>query len=277
MSYLTSIFLGFVQGVAEFLPISSSGHLSIFQNFFGMDNPEEGHLFFDILLHLATLVSVCIVYRKDIMEIIREVPGFFRSLTGRGREEGVVPARRLLLLIIIATLPLVIVLFVNDYVEQLYYNTGFIGFALLVTGCLLFISDKVPRGNKTERTATLKDALLVGLAQMIAVIPGLSRSGTTITSGLLCGFDQSFAVKFSFLLSIPAILGANIFSLADAARSGIDTSLIPVYLVGMLVASVSGYFAIGLVKRLTEKSKLKNFSYYCWGAGVLTIILSIVL
>lgn len=277
MTYLMSIFLGFVQGVAEFLPISSSGHLSIFQNFFGMDNPEEGHLFFDILLHLATLVSVCIFYRREIAEICREIPGFVLSLAGRGGEKGIVPARRLLLLIIIATLPLVAVLFVNDYIELLYYNTGFIGFALLVTGCLLYISDKVTVGDKTERTATLKDALLVGIAQAIAVIPGLSRSGTTITSGILCGFDQSFAVKFSFLLSLPAILGANIFNLVDVAGEGVELSLLPVYLVGMLVASVVGYFAIGLVKRLTEKSKLKIFSYYCWGMGVLTIILSIVL
>ena len=141
---------------------------------------------------------------------------------------------------------------------------------------LLFLSDRLPRGTKTARNASMVDALLVGAAQAVAVVPGLSRSGTTIAAGMARGFDRSFAVKFSFLLSIPAVLGANVLSIADAVRAGIDTSLLPVYLVGVVVAMVSGYAAIGLLRFIARKGRFGGFAYYCWGAGLVTLILSLI-
>ncbi|HHU05802.1 MAG TPA: undecaprenyl-diphosphate phosphatase [Clostridiales bacterium] len=270
-----AIFLGLVQGATEFLPVSSSGHLSIFQNVFGMENMEQSHLFFDVLLHLGTLVSVCIVYRKDIAGLIKA----FFSLFRRG-ESGAVKHRssiRFLFLIIVATLPLVVVVFVKEYVEKLYYNVTFIGLALIVTGLLLFISDRVIKGKKNEKNATMLNAMFVGIAQAIAIVPGLSRSGTTITAGLFQGFDREFAVRFSFIMSIPAILGANILSLVEALKAGIDTSLLPVYLAGVAAATVSGLVAIKIVKLISQKDRFGSFAYYCWTVGLLVIILSIII
>ncbi len=272
-----AVFLGLVQGVTEFLPVSSSGHLSILQNMFGMENVEQSHLLFDVLLHLGTLVSVCIVYRKDIADIIRAFAALFRR--GGGKREGEAKTRssaRLLIMVIVATLPLFVAVFFDDYAEKLYSNTLFIGFALIVTGILLFVSDKVVHGKKNEKNATMGNALIVGIAQAIAIVPGLSRSGSTISAGIFQGFDREFAVKFSFIMSIPAILGANLLSLFKALKAGVDFSLIPVYLIGVVVASVSGYFAINLVKYISKKDKFGGFAYYCWAVGLITIILTVI-
>ena len=278
MSILSAVFLGLVQGIAEFLPISSSGHLSVFQNFFHMSTAEEGHLFFDVLLHLATLISVCVFYRRDIAAIVTEGVAYCKSVghpVPGGKKQY--PAVRLLVMMFFATLPLFLVLPLQDFVEGLYYNTVFIGCAFLFTGVLLFVSDRLPQRSRNEKTMSVWDALIVGVAQAIATVPGLSRSGSTISAGVAAGLDRSFAVKFSFLISIPAILGANILQLVDAVKEGIDTSLLPAYLIGMLVAMVSGYLAISLVNYISKKGKFGYFAYYCWFAGIVTLILSIVL
>ncbi|MEG1165922.1 MAG: undecaprenyl-diphosphate phosphatase, partial [Oscillospiraceae bacterium] len=213
MTYWVAALLGLVQGIAEFLPISSSGHLSVLQNIFKMQNVEEGHLFFDVLLHLATLVSVCIVYRRELADMIHEVFAFFHDIRHpQPKDDAPKPARRLVLMLIVATLPLFIILPFNSQIEKLYYNTFFIGIAFLVTGGILLLADKMQQGRKTEKNMTIGNALVVGVCQAIAVLPGVSRSGTTISAGMAAGFDRSFAVKFSFLLSLPAILGANIIN-----------------------------------------------------------------
>ncbi|MCD8007571.1 MAG: undecaprenyl-diphosphate phosphatase [Clostridiales bacterium] len=278
MTYLQSAFLGLVQGIAEFLPISSSGHLSLFQNFLGLQSAEESSLFFDVLLHLGTLIAVFVVYWRDIWEMILE---FFRWIGdvahSRTKDKPVPPARRMILLIIVGTLPLFLVLPIKDAVDSLYSNTYFIGFALLVTGTLLFVSDRMAHGKKTEKTATIVDALVVGCAQGLATVPGLSRSGTTIAAGLLRGYQREYAVRYSFLMSIPAVIGANILSLKDAFEAGIDADMVPIYLAGVLVAAVSGYFAIRLVNLLSDKGKFGAFAYYCWGVGVLALVLSFAL
>ena len=274
MSLLMSIFLGIVQGVAEFLPISSSGHLAIFQNFFKMENIEESHMFFDVLLHLGTLVSVFIVYRQDIVDMFRAVVDMFRKDLHKSENPPPEEKGRLAIMIIVATLPLVLILPVKGYIEQLSGNSTFIGISLLITGCILFISDKLAHGRKTEKSMTIVDALIVGVTQAIATVPGLSRSGLTITAGMCSGFTRQFAVRFSFLMSIPAILGANLISLVSALQGGVDWSYMPVYLVGVVVAAVVGYFAIRLVKILVTSDKFGKFSYYCWAVGILTIILS---
>ena len=276
MSYISAIILGLVQGVAEFLPISSSGHLSLFQHFFQLTDVEHDHMFFDVLLHLGTLVAVFFAYRRDIAELLRE---FFCMVHLRKLPQGQtpdIPARRMILMIIVATLPLLLVFPIRDQVELLYQNTFFIAFALVLTGTLLFVSDRMPRGHKTAGTATMGDAILVGLAQAVAVVPGLSRSGTTISAGMARGFDRTYAVKFSFLMSIPAVLGANILSIVDAVKAGIDTSLLPMYLVGVLVAMVSGYASISLLRFIARKGRFGGFAYYCWGAGLVTLILSLI-
>ena len=278
MTISSAILLGIVQGVAEFLPISSSGHLAILQNLFALSAGED-HLFFDVLLHLGTLISICVCYWGDIVAMVREV---FIVLRGGRRADGTpvqgnLGAARLFLMIVVGTLPLVLVLPINDKGEELYYITPFIGVALLLTGCMLFVSDKMTPGKRTEKNMRFRDALVIGLCQCVATLPGLSRSGTTITAGIATGLDRNFAMKYSFLLSLPAVLGANLLSFIKAlGEESIDASLIPAYLIGMLAAMLSGIAAISLMKLIAKKSKFGWFAYYCWGAGVLTIIFSLI-
>ena len=278
MTISSAILLGIVQGVAEFLPISSSGHLAILQNLFALSAGED-HLFFDVLLHLGTLISICICYWGDIVAMVREV---FIVLRGGRRADGTpvqgnLGAARLFMMIVVGTLPLFLVLPINDKVEELYYITPFIGVALLLTGCMLFVSDKMTPGKRTEKNMRFRDALTIGLCQCVATIPGLSHSGTTITAGIATGLDRNFAMKYSFLMSLPAVLGANLLSFIKAiGEESIDASLIPAYLLGMLAAMLSGIAAISLMKLIAKKSKFGWFAYYCWGAGVLTIIFSLI-
>lgn len=268
-----AIVLGMVQGVAEFLPISSSGHLSLLQHFFGM---EELDTLYNILLHFATLIAVCVVYWRDVVDMIveffRGIASLFSRQGGRGNPpEG----RRLVLLVILGTLPLFLILPFDDMVEGLGANPVFVSAMLLVTGCILFLSDRYGGGRKTVRTATVRDVLLVGVAQGAATIPGLSRSGTTISAGMALGFDRNFAVRYSFLMSLPAVFGATLLKVVKVAKSGVlDTKLLPMYLTGMVVAGVVGYFSIRLVKLLADKGKFGRFAYYCWIAGVIALIFS---
>ena len=268
--------MGILQGVAEFLPISSSGHLALFQHFFGVENYEETQMFFTVLLHLGTLISVFVYYWQDIWEMIREffllVGGLF-SRRDSQTQSAPPPARRMVLLIIVATLPLFIILPIKDRVEAAMGNVTFVSVALLLTGFILYFSDRMAKGRKTERTATLMDVVLVGFAQAFGTLPGISRSGITISAGLLRGYDRAFAVRFSFLMSLPAVLGANILTLKDVLEAGsIDMGLMPVYLVGALVAAVVGYFAIRLVNLLSDKGKFGAFAYYCWAAGAVALV-----
>ena len=274
MTFLQSILLGLIQGVAEFLPISSSGHLAIAQNLLNIN--AEVPAFYDVLLHLGTLVAVFVAYWQDICDMVREFFCGIGDLVHHSTPTPVPPARRLILLIILGTLPLFAILPIKDTVEGLKNSMVFIGAALIVTGFLLFFSDRARKGRKDARSATVLDVLVVGVSQAIATVPGISRSGTTITAGCFVGFDRKFAVRFSFLLSIPAVLGANILSLKDALTGGVDWSQLPVYLAGVVVAAVSGYLCIRLLKMIADKGRFGAFAYYCWAAGLATLILNAV-
>ncbi len=276
MSLLNAMILGLVQGIAEFLPISSSGHLSILNNLFSMTTTEDGHMFFDVLLHLGTLFSVCVVYWQDIVDMFYEVLGFLHVGPLGGEQRRHYPAARLFLMIVLGTLPLFLILPINDMMEGLYYKSVFIGIMLVLTGCILYVADKMQQGRKTEKNMGMLDAIIIGLCQAVATIPGLSRSGTTITAGLATGLRRDFAVKYSFLLSLPAVLGANILAFAKAIKNGIDWSCLPAYLVGTVVAILSGIASISLLKRIASKGKFGGFAYYCWVVGVLSIILTVI-
>jgi len=278
MTVILALFLGLVQGIAEFLPISSSGHLSILQNLFNMDYSDESHLLFDILLHLGTLVSICAVYRAEIIEMISDGLEYLRLKSDSNADEPVVlkPPGRALLFILIGTLPLFLALIFSGAIARLFFNTFFIGFALLITGGLLYVSSRyIKQGNKTEKTMTMADALIIGLVQAVATLPGLSRSGTTISVGLARGLNGAYAVRFSLLLSIPAVIGATIVAIYRAIADGADWSLLPTYLAGFVMAAGIGYFAIQFLRRIMAKGGLGNFAYYCWGLGIITLIWSL--
>lgn len=274
MSYLMSALLGFVQGVAEFLPISSSGHLTLFQHFFGM---EQADMLFNILLHFATLIAVFIYYFRDIRDMICEFFLWLGDLVRPGKKSGEVPdARRMVLLIVLGTLPLLVVLPFKDAVEQINNSPALVSCALLLTGTILFLSDRMVKGKKDVSNARVRDVLAVGFAQGLATVPGLSRSGSTITMGLAMGFERKFAVRYSFLMSLPAVLGATLLEVVDAIETpgAFDPVLLPKYLLGMAVAGVVGYFAIGLVNLLVKKGRFGRFAYYCWAVGALALVLS---
>ena len=294
MNMIMSVLLGIVQGIAEFLPISSSGHLTLFQTFVGMEDVESQKMLFTVLLHFGTFLSVCVYYWRDVLDMIREffllVWGLIqiardgiRGLMGKeplrkAKPEGhIPPARRMVLLIVVATLPLFVIVPVNGFLEQAFSNSVLVSLALLLTGCILFFSDRMAKGHKNAKTATVLDALLVGCAQAVGTIPGISRSGITISAGLLRGYDRKFAVRFSFLMSLPAVLGANVLEISDAMQQQVDPGQLPIYLVGVVVSAVVGYFAIRLVNMLSNKGKFGMFAYYCWVVGLGSLIAGLVL
>jgi undecaprenyl-diphosphatase len=274
MSYLTAVLLGLVQGVAEFLPISSSGHLALLQNIFGV---EEADLLFDVLLHLGTLTAIVMTYRRDLRAIVRGGLGLVGIGPDRGRTtKKNADRRRMAVFIVVGSLPLLLVLPVRGAVENLYHSTVLVSLMLMVTGGMLYLTDRLSVGTKGLRDVSLWQVLLVGLGQALAVLPGISRSGATISIALACGFRKKFAVRYSFLLSVPAVLCATLLTLAEAASAGMNFALLPQYLCGMVAAAVSGYFSIRLLRYLAEKSSFGGFAYYCWGAGIIALMLSLI-
>ncbi len=280
MNMLYAVILGLVQGIAEFLPISSSGHLSLFENLLGIGGLAalEENALFNVLLHLATLVAVVIAYWKDVRGMVVE---FFRMIAGKSRAKDAhtkpdIPMRRQLLMMIIATLPLALVLPVHKKVEMLGAYPWVIGIMLVLTGFMLFISDRMPRGTKNEKNMTVADALVIGLCQAVATIPGLSRSGTTITAGMSRRLERPFAVKFSFLISLLSVAGAVLLKLIDVIKDGADLSMLPSYLVGMVIAGVVGYASIRFLQKIVSRGRFGGFAWYCWIVGALAIVISLI-
>lgn len=274
MTVIKALILGLIQGVSEFLPISSSGHLSIAGRLMGFDPEADSLLSFNILLHVATLAAVFIVYRNDIWEMVKAFFGMCKDLfTGKGLRLKEFLYRRLIVMLIVATLPATVAAFVlGDIIEnpQLWQ----IGIFLIITAILLFLSEKLAGGNTDIEKMSSKRAFGVGCFQALGTLPGISRSGSTIVGGLFCGLDKKTAVRFSFLMSIPAILGALVLDIKDIFTAPSQTlSFLPVA-VGMITAALSGYFAIKFLLRLVEKSKLCYFSIYCTLAGIFAIILN---
>ncbi len=270
MNIFLAILCGIIQGVTEFLPVSSSAHLAISQNIFGM---EEVGMTFDILLHLGTLVAVFIVFYKDIFCL---VPAFFtligKLFKGKFKLSEYNENERFLIFVIVATLPLVAAVFLKDYVELLSGYTKIIGGILILNGIILFVSDGLKKDEITVENTKVRNALFVGLCQMMAIVPGLSRSGSTITGGLLQGFKREYAVKFSFILSIPAIIGANVFSIMDVFENPIPSTDVVPYIAGTLAAVLVGVFAMKFLLYISRKSNFRIFSYYCFAVGILAII-----
>lgn len=273
MTLIKAIIFGIIQGLTEFLPVSSSGHLALFQNILGMENPDE-LIAFNVLLHFGTLVAVFVMYRKDILPLI---PAFFTMMgkvfKGKFKLDEYNYNERFVLLIIIATIPLFPAAIIEDKISFISGYLSVVGSILVINGAVLLFSDKLSRGNVTIGEATPKKAIFIGVFQgFAALLPGLSRSGSTITGGLLSGFDRQSAVKFSFIMSLPAILGACVLKLPDLFESTTDTAQIGIYIAGAAAAAIVGFLAMKLLTYISKKSNFKGFAYYCFGAGILAII-----
>ena len=275
MSYFEAIILGLVQGLAEFLPISSSGHLALLQQAFGIH--EDKVLLFAVLLHVGTLISVFIVYWKDIWELIVELCLTIRDLcTGKGLRLAERPIRKLGVMIIVATIPTAIIgLVFSDFFDSLYNSVIPIGVGLIITGFLLIFAEKKGEGNHGIQQMNFRNAIFIGLVQGVAICPGISRSGSTLFGSLICNLDRKFAVKFVFLISIPSILGSAVLEAPAALEAGVTAAEVGPVLVGMLVAAVSGLVAIKTMIKIVSDKKLSYFSYYVWALGLFVVLYGI--
>ncbi|MCI7147678.1 MAG: undecaprenyl-diphosphate phosphatase [Firmicutes bacterium] len=269
MSYFEAIILGLVQGLAEFLPISSSGHLALLQQWFGIQ--EDKVLLFAVLLHVGTLISVFIVYWRDIAELIVELFLTIKDLcTGKGLRLQERPVRKLGIMIIVATIPTGIIgILFNDLFDSLYNSIIPIGIGLIITGFLLVMAERMGASNRGIEQMNFRNALFIGTVQGIAICPGISRSGSTLFGSLICNLDRKFAVKFVFLISIPSILGSAVMEAPAALESGFDMAQLGPVLVGMIVAAVSGLIAIKTMIKIVSDKKLNYFSYYVWALGLI--------
>jgi len=257
MSLLEAIILGLIQGLSEFLPVSSSGHLLVFHHIFGIT--AEDNLTFIIILNMGSLLPLLFVFRRDILALIKK------------------PFQKTTLLLVIATLPLVIAtLLFEDFIESMFYTIHFLPIGFAITGFALLLSDKLKKNNKTIEDTSFINAALIGLAQSVAVFPGLSRSGSTITAALASGLNRENAAKFSFLMSVPAAIGAMTLRIVRiAAEPELIYGLNFVNLfAGFITAAVSGYLAINFMLTIVKKAKLKYFAfYYVFALALLIYIL----
>ena len=274
MSYFEAVILGLVQGLAEFLPISSSGHLALLQQWFGID--ENKVLLFAVLLHVGTLISVFVVYWKDIWELIVELCLTIRDLvTGKGLRLEERPVRKLGVMIIVATIPTAIIgLLFNDLFDKLYTSVLPIGIGLIITGFLLILAERTGNSIRGIDRMNFRNALFIGTVQGIAICPGISRSGSTLFGSLICNLDRKFAVKFVFLISIPSILGSAVMEAPDAIEAGMDMAQLGPVIVGMAVAAISGLIAIKTMIKIVSDKKLSYFSYYVWVLGAIVVLYS---
>lgn len=271
MELYQAVVLGLVQGLTEFLPISSSGHLVIFQHLFGM---KEAELVFDVCLHLGTIVAVLFYFRQDLMAMIRALVQ--TGLKYMKKEISVSEAWekqdiKMAVLIIAGTLPTMIIgLGFKHIAETLFSSIVLVGWALIVTGLILWLTRTVHDKENTMNDFSIKKASIIGLIQGLAITPGISRSGSTIAAGIFLGLDRELAARFSFLLSIPAIIGAAILSLKDI--SGPGQMPLSVLLSGMAVACVSGYLALSFLVFIVKKGRLYMFAPYCVLVGIVAIV-----
>ena len=275
MTALEAILLGIIQGLTEFLPVSSSGHLVLFQQMFGL---KEAELFFDVCVHLGTLLAVMVVFRHEIMNIISAL---IRLLAPSGSKKTVSqkiesdPDLKLAMLIVIGSIPTAVLGFLfRGIADRLFASAVLTGIMLIVTGLLLWITRWTATRHKQAAPDRLtpKNALIIGVMQGLAIIPGISRSGSTISIGLLLGIDRETAARYSFLLSIPAIIGAGMLSLKEGLS---QTDLtIQISLLGAVAAALVGYGALKSLLHVVKTGRLHLFAPYCWLVGILAIFFS---
>ena len=276
MSIISAIIQGILQGLTEFLPVSSSGHLSLYQYFTGINS--ESSVTFSVMLHLGTLLAVIIAFRGTVWQLLRE---FFLMIADlfRGRlfKEKATPYRRMLYLLILSCVPLLLVLPLQEIITSVSADNDILveGICFLITSALLFLAVRAPRGRLDAATMKGKHALAIGTAQLFATLPGISRSGSTISVGQMCGLERSYAVSYSFILGLPAVLAAGILDLHDAASAGVGIEW-GTALIGMAAALIFGLLAIRLVNYLLKSDKFRIFAVYTLVLGSIVVILGIV-
>lgn len=262
MKIIHILMLGILQGLTEFLPISSSGHLVLAES--GFKNFKRPGVSLELFLHMGTLIAIIIYFRKDIKNILMDLKN--------SDNETDIHGRRWSMLIILGSIPTAIIGFCfEDLFERIFTNVRLVGMSLIITGLLLWLSDRVKGRNKKISGMTLWDAIGIGFVQGLAITPGISRSGSTIATGIFMGLDRDTSARFSFLLSIPAIFGAFLFEI-KAIYDIMHINLF-YYLSGAIVAGVIGYFCIMLLLKMVVSKRLSPFAYYCWILGILALLI----
>jgi undecaprenyl-diphosphatase len=274
MQPFEAIILGAVQGLTEFLPVSSSGHLVIFQYLFNLKEPE---VLFNVGVHMGTLIAVIIFFRKDLHSIVASVFSFFNGILKKKVSFADATQDmdiKLALLIIVGTIPTGILgLFFHTIVDRIFSSVVLVGLMLIVTGSLLIITVWIKNNGKSIKRFSFKEALIIGLMQGISILPGISRSGSTIAVGLFMGLERETAARFSFLLSIPAIIGATILEFKDI--STYPSAQIISMLIGAFTSCLVGYGALGSLLYIVKKGRLHFFAPYCFAAGVIALIIGL--
>jgi len=266
MSFFESILLGIIQGLTEFIPVSSSGHLVLLQHFFGWG--ESDNILFEVFLHLGTLFAVLVFFHKIIWELIKSLFKWKNTVNSEIHRKN----RNLIVYLIISTFSTgVYYYFFGDAFRSVYQIPMVVAFLLLGTGVIVFISDYFRKGDIPVSNMGALRAITIGLCQGLALLPGISRSGITISSSLALGIKRKDAAQYSFLLSIPAIIAANISEFK--ALVNIDIPQLHSYLAGFVSSFVVGYLIIAFLIRMIESNQLKYFAYYCWSVGLISIIL----
>jgi undecaprenyl-diphosphatase len=265
LTLLKAIILGIVQGLTEFLPVSSSGHLVLAQSILNITEPP---LFFDVMLHFGTLLAVVAFFWRDIWDIISSLFGRDPNKSGRISHYKTKRSARLFFwYIIIGTIPTAIIaLILKKTIEKSFSDPMIVSIMLIITGVILWFSARVGQRGKELNTTR---AIIIGIVQGIAALPGISRSGSTISTALMAGIDGEQAARFSLLLSLPAIFGATILELKDVGS--IDIPITPI-IIGVLVAFVVGYISINLLVKILKRGHFSVFAYYCWAIGILSLI-----
>ena len=262
-STLGALLLGILQGLTEFLPVSSSGHLVLFQQFLDVVGDDVA---FDLILHLGTLIPVLWFYRQNFVTMFRDIVQGEGAFFSR-------PGTRLLCLLAVASVPTAMIgLGLKDTFESLFSNPSALVVTFSITGILLLLSGRAKLGTTTVGGIRWRDAIILGIAQGLAITPGISRSGTTITVALLLGIEREAAARFSFLMSVPAILGAVALKASEASFSGMDSAQLGV---GAIAAMVSGYFALVMLVHVVKNGKFQHFAWYCFFAAAVAGYLSI--
>ena len=278
MGMINAIFQAIIQGFTEFLPVSSSGHLSLFQHFTGTSG--DGALMFSAVLHPGTLVAVFLAFKKTLIALIKEFFVLIKDIfKGNFKWREMNPERRMIIMIIISTACLIPFVFFKDWFTEISEDSSIFaeGLCFLYTAALLFMADKCIKGKRTSKDITVKNAVTVGFFQGVALLPGVSRSGSTISAGLFSGFSRETAVQYSFILGIPAILGGCVLEIKDAVGESAGTGAsVAECIVGFIVAAIVGICAIKLVNWLVKTDKFKIFGYYTFILGIIVIVVSII-
>lgn len=276
MSIGNAIILGLISGLTEFLPVSRSGHMSMLGQLFAMSMPEDGHLLFEALLYLAALISVCFVCWGDLVKMAQETLGMMNVGPMAGKLKPRKPWARLLVMLLIATLPLLLRLPFLSGMELLKGNSIYIGAAMALSGCLLYVTDKILPGKKGLTGVTLSDSVLIGICRLVGSFPGFSAVGAAASGGVALGLDREFALRFALLLAIPDLLITHISCLVRAFGMTVDWASLPAYLIGTAAAILAGIAAISLLRFSAKKGKFGGYAYYCWVAGVMSVILTMI-